>query len=184
MDKLQFYARSADRLAGSGVGDQVEDPTIYERLNRITHWRRMFSSLWDGENISYEDRTYRSFEHAFQAQKFLSAGYRKTAFSFCLESNSILANGTGLDAFKARKAKILSEAKMENWNIIKDDVKMNLYRAKYARGTMARKALLRTKNAELWNAGPRIQKIRCFSTETIREEIFESIRIKRSKFKT
>lgn len=187
MDRLQFYARSANMPAGSGVGDVVEDPSIYEKLNEITNWRRMFSSLWDGEIIKHESnldksgsiRSYKSFEHAFQAQKFLSAGYKKVAYSFCLESDSILANGSGLDAFKARKKVMLTEEQMEHWHSIVSDVKMSIYRSKYAKGTLARKALLRTRNAELWNAGPRIKKIRCFSTEYIRKEIFEYIRIKR-----
>ena len=174
MNKLQFYARSADMPAGSGVGDCVEDPSIYAKLNKIPNWRRMFSSLWDGENILYKGRTYKSFEHAFQAQKFIHAGYNKIAYSFCLESGTILSEGTGLDAFKARKKKLLSEEQMGSWHSIVSDIKMDLYRTKYGKGTIARKALLYTKTAELWNAGPRIRKVRCFSTELIRDEILKS----------
>ena len=180
-DKLQFYARSADKPAGLGIGDVVDDPSIYEKLNEIPNWRRMFSSLWDGENITCGTRTYKSYEHAFQAQKFLSAGYKRTAYSFCLESDTVLANGTGLDAFKARKKKMLTEEQMEHWHSIVSDVKMEIYRDKYAKGTIARKALLRTRSAELWNAGPRIQKIRCYSTELIRNEIRNDVKEKRKK---
>ena len=75
-DILQFYAFSANKEAGKGVGDLVKDPSKYHELNKIENWRKMFSSLWE-EDFVYEGYTYKSFEHCFQACKFNITGHEE-----------------------------------------------------------------------------------------------------------
>ena len=109
-DTLQFYAFSADKKAGDGIGDSVKSAVDYDKLNEIPNWRRMFSSFWSEDPFIYENRTYTSLEHAYQASKYFINGYVDYAFEFCLESNSQLSKLTGKDVQKAgRKIKLSDE---------------------------------------------------------------------------
>src|SRR5438105_9261692 len=144
-DKLYFYAFSADKPAGSGPNknEYTKDPSIYQSLNQIPNWRRVFSSLYDQENFTYNQKTYRSVEHALQAQKFESAGYQEIADSFSLESKSDLSQASGKEARKNRKIVILTPEQLRDWEKIAYQTKFEIYKAKYSQGN-AKKVLLAT----------------------------------------
>jgi predicted NAD-dependent protein-ADP-ribosyltransferase YbiA (DUF1768 family) len=171
MDRLVFYAKSADKPAGSGVGDIVADPEIYEELNRIPHWRRSFSSLWDEEPFTYQGRSYRSLEHALQALKFMMCGRDDVAILFSRESGTPLSKGAGVDAYKARRMVILPKEVVASWDQQKRVLKKPVYRAKFTQCPTAKAALVATGMAELWNSGPRIETVRCETLEEIRQEL-------------
>ena len=176
-DVLNFYARSAHVPAGRDPGEVVADPNRYAELNRIVHWRRIFSSLWTHENpddhIAWRGRTYRSHSHAFQAAKFAYAGRPDVAERFSVESGTDLgANGTGLDAHRNRKIALLGEAQLAMWAKAELECKREIYAAKYGSGT-PRRALLATGEAELWNRGPRIRTLRNLRLEELRASLTE-----------
>ena len=96
-DTLQFFAFSADKNAGKGTGDIVADENEYEELNKIRHWRRMFSSFWSEDPFIFEGKTYLSYEHAYQAAKYQINGYGNEANRFCLESGDKISRLVGKD---------------------------------------------------------------------------------------
>jgi predicted NAD-dependent protein-ADP-ribosyltransferase YbiA (DUF1768 family) len=171
MDRLVFFARSADKPAGSGVGDVVARPDEYVELTTIPHWRRIFSTLWDGEPFTYQGRTYRSLEHALQALKFASCGRDDIAIQFAKESGTPLSKGSGVEAYQARRMVTLPKELITVWDQNKRILKKPVYRAKYTQCPTARRALLATRQAELWNSGPRIETTRCITLEEIRAEL-------------
>ncbi len=170
-DVLQFFSRSADKPAGKGVGDLVSNPSLYVKLNSIPHWRRTFSSLWVGAPFKVRGKTYRTHEHALQALKFESAGKHETAEMFSLESETKLAKGGGHDARKARKIVMLSLKELSQWEKARPAAKDEIYLQKYTQIELARRALLGTRNAQLYHCGPRMKRIRCIRLETIREKL-------------
>lgn len=165
-DILQFYAYSADKPAGKGVGDVVRNPEDYSDLNKIKHWRRMFSSLWE-EEFTYQGYTYLSFEHCLQACKFKLTGHDDIAYKFTVESNC------NLNPTKSRRIVMLSEKELELWYTKKSAIKEKIYLSKYNRDSTVYKALLLTKDAQLINSGPRIKKIRCTRLEKLRTSLRE-----------
>jgi hypothetical protein len=174
-DIITFFAFSADKKPGQGVGEFVADPKLYIELEHIPHWRRVFSSLWDNEAFEHicldgAKRRFKSVCHALNAEKFLFAGYKDIAVSFSLDSNSELGKASGLTAHKARKIVKIKEEIITEWWEIEKEIKRKIYLSRYSKG-LARKVMLATGNAELWNRGPRITTIRCTSLEAIREEI-------------
>lgn len=172
-DTLSFYAFSADRPAGFGIGDVVADPSLYSALNAIPNWRRCFSSLYSEEPFIWNGHTYRSVEHALQSAKFTSAGYHEDAFVFSFDSGDPLGQADGKEARKNRKRQILSSVQMTQWHAQERETKWSIYSARYSAGR-AREALLGTRDAILINRGPRIQTIRCTTLEAMRETLQKS----------
>ena len=164
MDALQFYAFSANKAAGKGIGDIVQDASKYTELNKIENWRRTFSSLWE-EAFLFEGYHYKSFEHCFQASKFNATGHSDIGFKFTMESNC------QLNAQKSKRIYKLSEPEIKLWDEKKSEIKEKIYRAKFFPGSVAHSALINTGDAMLINAGPRIKKIRCTRMEKLREEL-------------
>ena len=68
MDTLFYYSKSANKLAGKGVNEEVLNYKIYDELNKIKDWRKILSNLYIHEFI-YEDKIYNSVEHVFQSKK-------------------------------------------------------------------------------------------------------------------
>ena len=161
MDKLQFFRRSANKPAGKGVGEYVNNSNDYIELNKIKDWRKIFCSLWSEESFEYEGYHYKSYEHAFQSEKFRCNGYDDIAFQFTIESNTKLGNSDGLNAFRARKKITLSDSEMDKWHQLVNDIKDKLYLAKFSKIEKAKNALILTGCAEIWNDGPRIKRIKC-----------------------
>ncbi len=169
-DVLQFFAFSADKPAGNGAGDKVNDKSIYKELNNIKNWRKMFSSFW-AESFEFNGCTYLSFEHAYQAAKFEINGYNKIAHSFTLESEHPTSVLKGKQVQKAGRQVTLNGDELEKWSANMRSTKKSIYRAKFTLDTTPGKALISTKNAQLINYGPRIRKIRCTRMETLRDEL-------------
>lgn len=165
-DILQFYAFSADKNAGSGVGDVVKDISIYEELNKITNWRRMFSSKWSGNPFKYENLTYYTFDHAYQAQKYKINGYDEAAYLFSIESKSELCK-----ANRIGRPKVLSKVEIEKWENEKRQIKDKIYRAKFTHTTWPGRVLMLTRNAILINDGPRIKRRECTRLMEVRKEL-------------
>ena len=68
-DILVFYSQSADKAPGRGAHESVDVPTAYEGLAAIPHWRRVLSNFYE-HPFTFQEKTYATVEHAFQAQKF------------------------------------------------------------------------------------------------------------------
>lgn len=169
-DILQFYAFSANKLAGKGCGEYVETLENYNQLNGIHNWRQMFSSLWDKEPFVYHNLLFKSHEHAYQASKYLYTGHYDYGYMFSLDSHSELSN---MDPKWIKKKKLM-RLSTDEWNMFQshiDSIKNDIYRAKFTKTSIAGKALMQTKNAQLFNYGPRIKKIRNIRLEKIRDEL-------------
>jgi len=166
MDKFQFYFRSADKKPGKGVGDEISDPTKYQNLNTIKDWRRMFSSLYESR-FAYDSFTFNTAEHALQYEKLKTSGYIDEAYTFAIESRSDLAQSSGIIAHKNRKLVILTEEQLNAWRTARPAINEKITMAKFSVQPM-KSALLGTGDAELWNAGPRINTIRCRTLEKVR----------------
>lgn len=170
-DILQFYAFSADKPAGKGVGDCINNENDYAELNSIKDWRKMFSSFWSQAPFMFEGKTYLSFEHAYQASKFIINGYEEFANKFNLESNDKISLLVGKDVQKAGRIMKLNYSEIGVWDTFNGDIKKRIYRAKFTLNSLPGRALIATKNAQLINNGPRIKRIRCVRLEQLREEL-------------
>jgi hypothetical protein len=62
MDTLVFYKNSAHKPAGHGAHEMVQDPIIYEALNKIPNWRRILCSQWSEESFRYDKYSFRSVD--------------------------------------------------------------------------------------------------------------------------
>ena len=105
MDKLFYYSKSANKTAGKGVNEYVLNYKIYEEINKIKDWRKILSNFYYHEFV-YQDKTYNSVEHAFQAKKIEIVDKEK-AYWFCKNSGNIIGISDGLIARKNRKIIIL-----------------------------------------------------------------------------
>lgn len=148
-DRLYFYSGSANLLPGKGVHEIVADLATYETLGRIPHWRRMLSNFWPAD-FTWEGRTYRTVEHAFQAAKIALAD-PALALAFTLESGSPIAQGDGAMARKQRKMVLLSDAQLRTWTTHKHAVMGAAMQAKFSQHEALRDVLLATREAELWH---------------------------------
>ena len=171
-DTLQFYAFSADRPAGQGTGEHVQDPTKYNELNNIRHWRRMFSSLWANDPFIYKNRTFKSHEHTYQASKYFANNMINVFNEFSIESNTELSK---MNPVKLPKRYInLTAEQIRIFEQQKNELKDEIYKAKYTINSGPGKALIATKNANLINYGRRIKKIRNVRLERIRDELIKA----------
>ena len=170
-DILQFYAFSANKNPGQGIGDIINDPLIYENLKKYDNWRRMFSSFWDKDPFSFDDKMYLSFEHAYQQAKFRINGYINEADEFSLDSNSELSKLSGKDVQKAGRRITLNSKEIKLWNESMPGIKQRIYEAKFTSNTRPGIVLLLTQDAALINAGPRIKRIRCTRLEKLRTKL-------------
>ena len=175
MDVLQFYAFSADKPAGMGIGDVVSDFSAYDELNKIKDWRKMFSSYWSNSPFIFNGRTYMSFEHAYQASKFLINGYIEFGNKFSLESNDNISKMIGKDVQKAGRIVKLNNKQIEYWDENMRKIKDQIYRAKFTITSLPGTALIATNDAHLINAGPRIKRIRCVRLEQLRSELTKQV---------
>ncbi len=67
-DKLFYYSKSRDVAPGKGTNEFVENSEIYNELKTIKDWRKILSNFHEYP-FSYENYTYKTIEHAFQAKK-------------------------------------------------------------------------------------------------------------------
>ena len=167
MDVLFYYSKSADKIAGKGVNESVTDYDLYKDLNEIKNWRKQLSNFYHSEFI-YEEKTYNTVEHAFQAKKIELIDKDK-AYYFCKESgNKIGLSTDGLIARKNRKIVILSEDALSNWNYIKKVIMEDILYAKFSQCVECKKILLLTKNAALFHGTRGTPNTRQIELENVR----------------
>lgn len=169
-DTLCFYSDSPNSLPGAARHERVSLLSRYSELQQIINWRRKLSNFAVAP-FQLDGKTWRTVEHYFQAQK-LSLIDPVFAEIFTVESGNILGTeGTGLDARRMRKAKILPKEILEIWDSQKDEVMDRAWRAKFSQNEEMKRVLLATGEAELLHSGPRIPLQRFVGLEKLREEL-------------
>jgi predicted NAD-dependent protein-ADP-ribosyltransferase YbiA (DUF1768 family) len=86
-------------------------------------------------NFVYNGKTYRSAEHAFHAQKFLTMNTdegNEAGFKFALESNSELSKGDGfIMAQKNRKLILMNKEHIHFWSINSINIMKDILQEKF-----------------------------------------------------
>ena len=165
MDTLYFHSKSADKKVGEGKNEYI-NINNYDELNNIKDWRKVLSNFYIAP-FSFDNLTFNTVEHAFQYYKIKLVN-PKIAFSFCLESNSILSKGDGLIARKNRKIIILNSLQLYEWNKIKNKILEEILLLKFTQNYLPNKVLLLTKNAILTHS-IRSKPIRQIELENVRK---------------
>lgn len=171
-DKLAFYSKSKDVSSGNGAQEYVNYTHNYKELNEIKDWRKILSNF-HVYSFKYDDYTYNSIEHVFQAMKISLADPEK-AFYFTIESQHKIGLGDGALAQKNRKLVKLNDNQLAQWDSIKLNVMDKAARCKYTVCVEARNVLMATKNAQLWHIVTRSFPMRFIHLETIRNELRDS----------
>ena len=169
MDKLFYYSKSANKLAGKGVNEEVLNYKIYDELNKIKDWRKILSNFYNHE-FTYEDKTYNSVEHVFQAKKIEIVDKEK-AYWFCKNSGNDIGMGDGLIARKNRKLIILKPEELIIWNNIKNQIMYKILLAKFTQIPIAKQVLLLTHDAILLHGTKGIPICRQIELEKVRNEL-------------
>lgn len=101
----------------------------------------------------YNGKTYRSAEHAFHAQKFLTMNTdegNEAGFKFALESNSELSKGDGfIMAQKNRKLILMNKEHIHFWSINSINIMKDILQEKFTTCEECKNVLKLTKNAKL-----------------------------------
>jgi predicted NAD-dependent protein-ADP-ribosyltransferase YbiA (DUF1768 family) len=169
-DKLCFYSKSADKpVPGRGAGEEVAYAEAYASLRSRHGWRRVLSNFNECP-FKHGGRTYRTVEHAFQAEKIRLAD-PAAADTFAVESGSELALGDGLAARKQRKLVRLTAAQLALWDSSSAAAMERIQRAKFSACPAAAATLLDTGRAQLWHIVPRGQPVRFVGLERVRAEL-------------
>jgi hypothetical protein len=85
-----------------------------------------------------------------------------------MESGDRIGRSDGLVAYRNRKLKMLSPEEFAVWSSVKSQVNYDIVYCKFSQITVAREMLLATGSAMIWNIGPRIASIRCYTIEKVR----------------
>jgi predicted NAD-dependent protein-ADP-ribosyltransferase YbiA (DUF1768 family) len=151
----------------------MKDPKWLD-LGQIPNWRRVFSSLFEGEPLTIHGLTFKTTEHYLQYCK-AKIESEKRAYEFTMDSKSKLGLGSGKDARAARKRVMLTKQQWDRWETdIKNKAKTQVRNVKFAQNTLARRVLLATKDAQLWSVVPRCQAIRMTRLEEFRSCLFKT----------
>lgn len=167
-DKLFYYSKSKDCLAGKGKNEFVSYDAKYAALNEIKNWRQILSNFYV-EPFVFNGAMYNSVEHAFQATKIAIADTEKARY-FTIESNHDIGRGDGGVAQKNRKLVKLNEEQLKYWESIKLDVMTDITRERIRQSAVYKKTLLATMDAELWHIQVRKTPIRNTYLEELRYE--------------
>ena len=168
-DKLFYYSKSRDTFPGKGTNEEVQDPKNYKELSKIKDWRKILSNFYEAPFV-YNDVTYNTVEHAFQAAK-IGLVNDEDAYTFTMDSESALGMGSGEEARKNRKMHVLNKVQIGKWNKIKDIIMEDIVREKFNQVEEAKRVLLLTQCAELWHTVMRSKPIRSFYLENVRDEL-------------
>jgi predicted NAD-dependent protein-ADP-ribosyltransferase YbiA (DUF1768 family) len=181
VDVLMFFSKSKDVKPGEGKGEHVSNPKMYTELSKIKDWRKILSNFHICE-FKYKNLTYRTIEHAFQAEKIALVD-KKLAYTFAVESDTPLGLGDGNDARKARKIIKLDEESLQRWNSIKNDIMTNISIEKYKMCEEALNVLKLTNNSQLWHIVMRSSSQEHFvHLEQIRDKSKTKPKIKKTEF--
>lgn len=171
-DVLSFYSGSPNRSPGLGPYERISSVSRYKELEQIMNWRQKLSNFAVAP-FTLDEKTWRTVEHYFQAQK-LRLVDSELAETFTVESGTFLGTeGTGLHARKMRKAKLLSNELLKVWDSYKDECMEKAWNAKFTQNEDMKRLLLATGDAELFHSGPRIPLQRFVGLEIIRNRIRE-----------
>lgn len=166
-DKLFYYSKSANKQVGKGVNEFVSDYNEYNELNKIKDWRKMLSNFYVAE-FTYNDKTYYTAEHAFQAKKIELVDANK-ANLFCIESGNIIGTTKdGAIARKNRKLVILDDKNIKIWDGIKHNIMKEILLCKFTQNIELKNVLLLTKHAILLHGAKGIPISRQYDLEEVR----------------
>jgi predicted NAD-dependent protein-ADP-ribosyltransferase YbiA (DUF1768 family) len=167
-DQLFFFSKSAHKPAGKGSNEYVAQPLDYKDLNAIPHWRKILSNFYVCP-FQWNNRTWNSVEHAFQACKIGMVDPEKGEW-FTLESGHEIGKGDGLVARKNRKLIVLNSMQLYKWNQIKSEKMEEILYAKFSQVDLAQKVLKCTRNATLLHStrGPALRQV---ELENVRQKI-------------
>lgn len=165
-DTIRFYSKSKHRPVGAPDSNEVATHD-YSALNAHTDFRKVLSNFHVAP-FSYEGKTYRTIEHAFQAAKIALVS-PELAHCFTVESGNEIGLGDGRVAQKNRKIAKLSPEQLTEWGKQYMRVMRAAAEAKYAQCKEAREILLLTYPAQLWHIQMRKPAIRFKHLEDIRE---------------
>ncbi len=166
-DKLYFHSKSRDVYPGRGTNEVAQDPVRYLTLSLIPRWRQVLSNFSDDCHIEHNSLTYRTIEHAFQAEKIRFAD-PAAAREFALESGSALSQGSGADAQKQRKMCKLSEVQLLAWKYQQTGLLSELWLYKVKHSSLFRTVLAATNDAQLWHIQSRKPAVRWDGLEAVR----------------
>jgi len=168
-DQLFFFSKSADKIAGKGTNEKVEDFGKYKELNDIKDWRKILSNFYVAPFV-YKNKRWNSVEHAFQSAKIELVDEKKAEL-FSLDSKHPIGSGDGLIARKNRKLVMLNEDKLREWDMIKSDIMEDILLAKFSQVDLAKKVLLATNNAILLHGTRGMSPQRQRELEKVREKL-------------
>jgi predicted NAD-dependent protein-ADP-ribosyltransferase YbiA (DUF1768 family) len=177
-DKFVFYSKSPDKKPGDYKGsdwsEYVKDPKQYSDLEKINDWRKMFSNFYESP-FRLDDRQWNSVEHFFHAVKFRDLTNDKNNpnykfyETFSLNSKKPWSKDPVLSKMAGKAGRVsavgkIYDKKIEGEKIPKDVVlRSDFYKgidkkamklgffAKFTQNEELKKALLSTKNAELYH---------------------------------
>jgi predicted NAD-dependent protein-ADP-ribosyltransferase YbiA (DUF1768 family) len=165
-DKLFYYSKSKDVLAGKGSNEHVSNADEYSTLNSIKDWRKILSNFYC-EPFEFEGKSYNSIEHAFQGYK-IGLANKELADRFTIDSGHEIGLGDGAMAQKNRKLVKLSKEKLEEWDKMKFDVMTKITTQRLLQSEKYRNTLFATNNAELWHVQIRKKPVRNKYLEDLR----------------
>ena len=168
-DKLCYYSKSKNVIAGKGVHEFVNDPLMYNELNKIHNWRQILSNFYI-EPFLYEGKSYNSIEHAFQAQKIKLVDINKAEY-FTINSGHLIGIGNGSIAQKNRKLVLLNNEQLKHWDNIKFQIMKNITIARISQSSIYKNVLKLTQNAELWHIIERKDIVRNKYMEDLRNNL-------------
>lgn len=168
-DKLCYYSKSKNVPVGNGIHEYINDISQYTELNKIKNWRKILSNFYI-EPFIYENKTYNTVEHAFQAQKIALVDKLKSEY-FTIESNHNIGIGDGLIARKNRKIILLNKEQLKYWDTIKQDIMIRITYQRILQSNTYKNILKLTNKAELWHVISRVGLIRNKYLEELRDNM-------------
>ena len=121
--------------------------------------------------FTYNDKTYYTAEHAFQAKKIELVDANK-ANLFCIESGNIIGSTKdGAIARKNRKLVILDDKNIKIWDGIKHNIMKEILLCKFTQNIELKNVLLLTKNAILLHGAKGIPISRQYDLEEVRNNL-------------
>lgn len=171
-DRLFYFSRSADKKAGKGVNEFVNDSNMYLILDNIKDWRKILSNFYISP-FTWNGKKWKTVEHAFQSAKIALVDETK-AYWFTIDSGHEIGQGDGKLARKNRRIVLLDKKNIKHWNNIKTQIMKDILYCKFSQNELCMKVLLETQKAELFHSFGRIMKpVRMFELEYIRKVISE-----------
>lgn len=152
---LCFYSKSADLpFPGKGSGEKMESglSRFYERLAKITGWRKMLSNFWI-KPFMLDGHEWASVEHYYQGSKF-KIGNHDYYLEFSLDSDSDLSKDPAMAKTAGGKTggKIRPKHIAADLDFFGGRDKIEMYNAQYSKFSQneeLKDVLLSTNDAKL-----------------------------------